>query len=50
MSNDLLAAEPLIRLGAFAGIFALMALWETLAPRRGQTIGRGIRWTNNLVS
>jgi sterol desaturase/sphingolipid hydroxylase (fatty acid hydroxylase superfamily) len=46
--NGLLAAEPLIRLGTFAGVFALMALWETLAPRRGQAIGRGTRWPNNL--
>jgi rhodanese-related sulfurtransferase len=40
--------EPLIRLGAFAGIFAAMALWELLAPRRHQTIGRRKRWPSNL--
>ena len=40
--------NPLIRLGAFAGIFAAMALWELLAPRRHQAIGRGRRWPSNL--
>ena len=48
MSNDLLAAEPLIRMGAFTGVLALMALWELRAPRRSQAIGRRIRWPNNL--
>jgi hypothetical protein len=37
-----------VRLGAFLGGFALMALWEALAPRRGQAIGRRTRWPNNL--
>jgi sterol desaturase/sphingolipid hydroxylase (fatty acid hydroxylase superfamily) len=37
-----------IRLGAFAGIFAAMALWELLAPRRRQVIGRLGRWPSNL--
>lgn len=40
--------EPLIRLGVFLGVFALMALWEVLAPRRSQTVGRWTRWPNNL--
>jgi sterol desaturase/sphingolipid hydroxylase (fatty acid hydroxylase superfamily) len=48
MARGLLAHEPLIRLGAFLGVFALMALWEALAPRRGQAIGRWTRWPNNL--
>ncbi|NOG73631.1 sterol desaturase family protein [Roseicella sp. DB1501] len=43
-----LPAEPLVRLGAFAGVFVLMALWEVLAPRRPQAIGRRWRWPNNL--
>jgi hypothetical protein len=34
MSDALLPYEPVIRLGAFAGIFAVMALWQLLAPRR----------------
>jgi hypothetical protein len=44
----LFANEPVIRLGAFAGVLAVMALWELLAPRRHQRIGRGRRWPNNL--
>jgi sterol desaturase/sphingolipid hydroxylase (fatty acid hydroxylase superfamily) len=46
--DALLAAEPLIRLSAFAGVFAAMAAWELAAPRRAQEIGRGWRWPNNL--
>jgi sterol desaturase/sphingolipid hydroxylase (fatty acid hydroxylase superfamily) len=41
-------AEPLIRLLAFAGVFAAMAAWEVLAPRRVLAPGRGRRWTANL--
>jgi len=44
----MLTYEPLIRLGSFAGIFAAMALWELLAPRRRQAIGRSRRWPSNL--
>jgi sterol desaturase/sphingolipid hydroxylase (fatty acid hydroxylase superfamily) len=48
VSEILLTNEPLIRLAAFAGILAAMALWELFAPRREQAIGRGRRWPNNL--
>jgi sterol desaturase/sphingolipid hydroxylase (fatty acid hydroxylase superfamily) len=48
MRDTLLAYEPYIRLGAFAGVFAVMAIWEFVGPRRKQTIGRGWRWPNNL--
>ena len=48
LADFLLAHEPVIRLGAFAGLFALMALWELLAPRRRQAIGRLSRWPGNL--
>jgi sterol desaturase/sphingolipid hydroxylase (fatty acid hydroxylase superfamily) len=44
----LLPHEPAIRLGAFAGIFTAMAIWELLAPRRRQVIGRLRRWPSNL--
>lgn len=40
--------EPAIRLGCFAGVLALMALWEVLAPRRRLTTGRPLRWGSNL--
>jgi len=46
--NWLMAQEPLVRAGAFAGVFALMALWEILLPRRILQIGKGYRWLNNL--
>jgi sterol desaturase/sphingolipid hydroxylase (fatty acid hydroxylase superfamily) len=48
MPEVLLANEHLIRLAAFAGIFAAMASWEILAPRRGQKLGRGTRWPSNI--
>jgi sterol desaturase/sphingolipid hydroxylase (fatty acid hydroxylase superfamily) len=48
MSDTLLTNEPLIRLAAFAGIFAAMALWEILAPRREQKLGRETRWPSNV--
>ncbi len=47
-SDFLLAHERAIRLGAFAGLFALMAVWEALTPRRSQAIGRLQRWPSNL--
>jgi sterol desaturase/sphingolipid hydroxylase (fatty acid hydroxylase superfamily) len=40
--------EPTIRLGSFLGIFALMALWEILAPRRALTQPKQNRWANNI--
>jgi sterol desaturase/sphingolipid hydroxylase (fatty acid hydroxylase superfamily) len=48
LAEFLLAHEALIRLSAFAGIFAAMALWELLAPRRSQAIGRLRRWPGNI--
>jgi len=46
--DALLSYEQYIRLAAFCGVFALMAAWELIEPRRTQTIGRGWRWPNNL--
>src|SRR5437763_1007464 len=40
--------EPAVRLGCFAGVLLLMALWEALAPRRRPTAGRPLRWASNL--
>jgi len=48
MSQVLLANEPLVRLAAFAGIFAAMAAWEVLAPRRQPSLGRRARWPANI--
>ncbi len=48
MPDALLAYEPQLRLLAFAGVFAAMAAWEILAPRRKQRIERSRRWPGNL--
>jgi len=42
------ANEPAIRLGAFLSVFAIMALWEILAPRRRLTVPKARRWAGNL--
>jgi sterol desaturase/sphingolipid hydroxylase (fatty acid hydroxylase superfamily) len=47
--NDwILVNELPIRLSFFFGIFAIMALWEILSPRRKLTVSKGVRWANNL--
>jgi sterol desaturase/sphingolipid hydroxylase (fatty acid hydroxylase superfamily) len=46
--DTLLIFEQYIRLAVFCGIFAVMALWEVIGPRRKQTVGRAWRWPNNL--
>ncbi|MBW8467164.1 MAG: sterol desaturase family protein, partial [Thiobacillus sp.] len=43
-----LANEPLIRVGFFFGVFALVALWELASPRRALLLTRRQRWTANL--
>jgi sterol desaturase/sphingolipid hydroxylase (fatty acid hydroxylase superfamily) len=40
--------ETGIRLAFYFGVFALMALWELLAPRRSLTVSKSMRWTHNL--
>ncbi len=40
--------EITIRLGFFFGVFAAVAIWERLAPRRVPAFSRLVRWTNNL--
>ena len=40
-------AEPLIRLGLFAGIFAVMAALEALAAARPATLPKRRRWATN---
>ena len=40
--------EVVIRLGFFFGIFALMAAWELLAPRRFLNTSKTRRWLSNL--
>jgi sterol desaturase/sphingolipid hydroxylase (fatty acid hydroxylase superfamily) len=48
LAETLLAHAVLVRLSAFAGVFAAMALWELLAPRRHERIGRLRRWPGNF--
>ena len=40
--------EPVLRLAAFVGVFAVLAVWEILAPRRGDGQDRSTRWPVNL--
>lgn len=39
--------ETLIRLGVFLGLFSLLALLETIVPRRVRPVARGSRWLTN---
>lgn len=48
MTETIFSNEPAIRLGFFVAIFALVAVWETVAPRRPRTVSRRLRWPNNL--
>jgi len=41
--------ELTIRLSVFFGVFAIMAVWEMLAPRRPLSVAKGMRWANNLA-
>ena len=40
--------EIAIRAGFFVAVFALMAVWEVIAPRRALTVSKSVRWANNL--
>jgi len=47
--NDfVMSHEKTIRMTAFFGVLALMAVWELLAPRRALTVSKTLRWTNNI--
>ncbi len=48
MNEFILQHEQTIRLSAFLGVFALMALWEVAAPRRPRRFPRRQRWTANI--
>jgi len=41
--------EPLIRFGVFASVLILIAIWESLAPRRTRVASRWRRSINNLL-
>jgi len=44
----LLTYEPVIRLAAFGGVLAAVALLEAVFPRRKRSVSRWIRWPSNL--
>jgi sterol desaturase/sphingolipid hydroxylase (fatty acid hydroxylase superfamily) len=46
--GDTFPSEAAIRLGFFFGVFAVMALWEVLAPRRTLQTAKPLRWGSNL--
>jgi sterol desaturase/sphingolipid hydroxylase (fatty acid hydroxylase superfamily) len=48
LEQCVLANEPAVRLSFFLGVFALVGLWEVMAPRRALTVSRALRWTSNL--
>jgi len=46
--SGVLTSEVALRLGAFLAVFAAMAVWETVAPRRVLRMPKRARWTANL--
>ena len=48
INEFIMSNEAVIRLSFFLGIFAVMAIWEFIAPRRALTVSKVLRWTNNL--
>jgi sterol desaturase/sphingolipid hydroxylase (fatty acid hydroxylase superfamily) len=42
------STEMLLRVGSYVVVFAALAMWEFLAPRRRLMLGRGARWPHNL--
>ena len=49
MTETVLTNESLVRLGCFLGVFALVALGESIVPRRARAFGRTRRWPGNLA-
>ncbi|GMQ89187.1 MAG: sterol desaturase family protein [Gammaproteobacteria bacterium] len=48
VSEFVMQHEVTIRLSFFFGTFAVMAVWEVIAPRRALTLTRAVRWVNNF--
>ena len=48
MQELVVELEPQFRLGAFLGVFVLVALWEAVAPRRRLRVSKAVRWTSNI--
>jgi sterol desaturase/sphingolipid hydroxylase (fatty acid hydroxylase superfamily) len=49
INEFIMSNEVVIRLSFFLGIFAVMAIWEFVAPRRALTASKAVRWANNLA-
>jgi sterol desaturase/sphingolipid hydroxylase (fatty acid hydroxylase superfamily) len=47
MPAAVLELEPLLRLGSFLAVFAVLAAWEWRAPRRDRAFPRRSRWPHN---
>jgi len=48
MNIFLIDNSVLIRLGSFAFVFIVMAIWEKVAPRRALNVPKVTRWSHNL--
>jgi len=48
MDSFIQTHEVMIRLGFFLGVFALMAIWEVIAPSRARMLTRVQRWSSNI--
>lgn len=48
IEDFVLQREAEVRLGFFAFVFITMLAWELLAPRRGPSVSKSLRWLNNL--
>src|SRR4030042_6229149 len=48
MSDLILDQESIVRFAFFFGILIVMAVWETLSPRRVLTVSKKVRWFPNL--
>lgn len=48
MTETVLGAEPVVRLGFFVAVLAAVGIWEALAPRRKRSLARFKRWPSNL--
>lgn len=49
MADTLLTHEPILRISVFFTVLVAMILWEILAKRRPQRVGRLSRWPSNLA-
>jgi sterol desaturase/sphingolipid hydroxylase (fatty acid hydroxylase superfamily) len=48
LDQFVLANEPAIRVAFFLLVFAVIGVWEVVAPRRALTASKAMRWTSNL--